>query len=277
MSDLTTEAFSEHSFKELPVIVLTAGTTGMKWIAIFLGLFNASLLLAADGVDHLIADAEQLEQRGDTDSAISVLKDAEHSSPENVQVEKLLARQYVLKVDDSTDPAVKKSYAEMARDLARKAANKLPYDSEAQVELAAAYGKLCDMVDGKTKVEYSKLVYAEARKAVELDPGSDFGHLVLAQWNLQMVYLNPFLRALAQMIYGQFPTASTEEAIAHYKKAIELAPERIVHHAEYAKALDVLGDTAGARQQWTEVAELKPIWAQDRRYQAMAMRRLQAR
>jgi predicted Zn-dependent protease len=53
------------------------------------------------GVDHLIADAEQLEQRGETDSAISVLKNAERSSPENIQIEKLLARQYVLKVHRS--------------------------------------------------------------------------------------------------------------------------------------------------------------------------------
>jgi tetratricopeptide (TPR) repeat protein len=99
--------------------------------------------------------------------------------------------------------------------------------------------------------------------------------LILAQWNLQMAFLNPFLKAFAQMIYGQFPAASREEAIAHYKKAIELAPERIVHHAEYAKALDALGDTVAAREQWTKVTELKPVWAQDRRYQAMAMQRLQ--
>jgi Flp pilus assembly protein TadD len=249
----------------------------MKWVCICFGFFGLPLSLAADGVDHLIAEAEQLEQRGETDSAITVLKNAEHLSPENIQIEKLLARQYVLKVDDASDPAIKKKYAEMARDLAQKVADKEPNDSEAQVELAAAYGKLCDLVDGKTKVEYSKLVYAEATKAVELDPSSDFGHLILAQWNLQMVFLNPFLKALAQLIYGKFPAASTEEAITQYKKAIELAPERIVHHAEYAKALDVLGDIVAARQQWTKVTELKPIWATDRRYQAMAMQRLQIR
>ena len=247
----------------------------MKWICICFGFFGLPLSLTAEGVDHLIADAEQLEQRGETDSAINVLKSAEHSSPENIQIEKLLARQYVLKVDDATDPAVKKTYAEMARELAQKAAERLPNDPEAQVELAAAYGKLCYLVDAKTKIEYSKLVYAEATKALELDPSSDFGHLILAQWNLQMTLLNPFLKAFAQMIYGQFPAASKEEAIAHYKKAIELGPERIVHHAEYAKALDALGDNVAAREQWTKVTELKPIWAQDRRYQAMASQRLQ--
>ena len=249
----------------------------MKWIYIFWGFFGLPLLLAAESVDHLIADAEQLEQHGETDSAITVLKNAEHLLPDNIQIEKLLARQYVIKVDDATDPSIKKAYAEMARDLAQKVADKQPNDSEAEVELAAAYGKLCDLVDGKTKIAYSKLVYADATKAVKLDPDSDFGHLILAQWNFQMVFLNPFLKAFAQMIYGQFPAASTEEAMTEYKRAIELAPERIVHHAEYAKALDVMGDTIAARKQWTKVTELKPIWAQDRRYQAMAMQRLQVR
>jgi hypothetical protein len=64
----------------------------MKWICICFGFFGLPLSLAGEGVDHLIADAEQLEQRGETDSAINVLKSAEHSSPENIQIEKLLAR-----------------------------------------------------------------------------------------------------------------------------------------------------------------------------------------
>jgi tetratricopeptide (TPR) repeat protein len=249
----------------------------MNWVSVALCLLALSLALWGENVDRLISDAEQLEKEGDTDSAITVLKTAEHLSPENVEVTKLLARQYVLKVDDVVDLGAKKTFAELALDLARKAADKLPSDSQAQAALAAAYGKLCDLVDGKLKVEYSKKVYVEATKALRLDPDSDFGHLILAQWNFQMVFLNPFLKAFTEIIYGQFPPASKEEAIAHYKKAIELAPERIVHHAEYAKALDVMGDTNEARLQWTKVTELKPIYAQDKRYQAMAVKRLEAR
>jgi tetratricopeptide (TPR) repeat protein len=249
----------------------------MNWVSVALCLLALSLALGGENVDRLISDAEQLEKEGDTDSAITVLKTAEHLSPENVEVTKLLARQYVLKVDDVVDLGAKKTFAELALDLARKAADKLPSDSQAQAALAAAYGKLCDLVDGKLKVEYSKKVYVEATKALRLDPDSDFGHLILVQWNFQMVFLNPFLKAFTEIIYGQFPPASKEEAIAHYKKAIELAPERIVHHAEYAKALDVMGDTNEARLQWTKVTELKPIYAQDKRYQAMAVKRLEAR
>jgi tetratricopeptide (TPR) repeat protein len=251
----------------------------MKRISVFLFLFllMVSVRLAAEEVDRLISDAEQLEKKGDTDAAITVLKMADRLSSENIKITKLLARQYVVKVDDASDLTGKKAYAEMALELARKAADKLPNDAEAQVALAAAYGKLCDLVDGKSRIEYSKQVYFGAVKALRLDPASDFGHLILAQWNFQMVFLNPFLKALTEIAYGQFPPASKEEAIVHYKRAIELAPDRIVHRAEYAKALDVMGETSEALQQWTKVAELKPIYSQDKRYQAMAIKRLEAR
>ncbi len=249
----------------------------MKGIFVFVCLFAVSWTFAQEDVGHLIADAEQMERKGETDSAITVLKTADKISPDNTEVTELLAQQYVLKVDDEADPAAKKNVGEMALDLARKAADKLPDNSEAQVTLAAAYGKLCDVVDPRTRIEYSKQVYTNATKALRLNPDSDFGHLILAQWNYQMVFLNPFLKTLTEMIYGKFPPASKEEAIAHYKRAIELAPDRIVHHAEFAKALDVMGDKGAAREQWQKVADLKPVFAQDRRYQAMAIKRLETR
>jgi tetratricopeptide (TPR) repeat protein len=248
----------------------------MKGTFVFFYLFAASWAFAQEDVDHLIADAEQMEKKGETDSAITALKTADKISPDNIEVAELLAQQYVLKVDDEMDPVAKKTVGEMALDLARKAADKLPDSSDAQATLAAAYGKLCDLVDPRTRIEYSKQVYAGATRALRLNPDSDFGHLILAQWNYQMVFLNPFLKALTEIIYGRFPPASKEEAIANYKRAIELAPERIVHHAEFAKALEVMGDTAAAREQWEQVAELKPVFAQDRRYQAMALKRLKS-
>ena len=249
----------------------------MKWICITVNLLATTLAFASEDVNRLISDAQTMGRSGETDSAITVLKEAEKLSPENTEIEKLLAQQYVIKVDDETDPTAKKTFGEMALDLARKAAGKLPDDSDAQVTLAAAYGKLCTLVDPKTELEYSKQVYAEATRALQLNPDSDFGHLILAQWNYQMAFLNPLLKGLTAIVYGRFPPASKEQAIAHYKRAIELAPERIVHHAEFAKALDMMGETAAAREQWLKVTELKPIYAQDRRYQEMAYKRLETR
>jgi hypothetical protein len=61
-------------------------------ICVFLYAIIAALSVAAEDVHHLTTDAEQLEKRGETDSAIAVLKDADKLDPENIQVAKLLAR-----------------------------------------------------------------------------------------------------------------------------------------------------------------------------------------
>jgi tetratricopeptide (TPR) repeat protein len=94
--------------------------------------------------------------------------------------------------------------------------------------------------------------------------------LILARWNFEMATLNPLLKGIAELVYGQFPPASTQAAIIHFKKAIELNPTRVIHHAEYAKALEALGDKEQAREEWTKVIELKAVDAQDRFYQRVA-------
>jgi tetratricopeptide (TPR) repeat protein len=183
-------------------------------------------------VDGLIKGADRFEKHGETDLAIGSLRQAGQLSGDNPEIEKRLAREYTRKIEDYSDPPDRKKYAERSLELAQKAASRLPDDSQARVGLAAAYGKMLEMVDDKTKIEYSRRIYAEAIKGVELDPNSDFGHLILARWNFEMASLNPFLKGLAQIIYGRVPAASKEDAVVEFRKAIQLAPERITHHAE---------------------------------------------
>jgi len=203
----------------------TNGQNVMRLFLFFLVVLGTVSTLVAQDVDALINEGLQLEKQGETDAAIGVLQRAADAAPENAQVTKLLARQYVLKIEDGTDVTLRKKYAQLAVSLGQKAADKLPNDAEAQASLAASYGKLCELVNPKLKIEYSKKIYAEASKAVALDPNSDFGHMILGCWNIDMVVLNPFLKGLVQIVYGQFPPASKEGGIAHFKKAIELAAD----------------------------------------------------
>lgn len=227
-------------------------------------------------LDELIKQADQYERNGETDLALGSLRQAEQVSADNPRVEKRLAREYIRKIEDAADPAARKRYGELSLELAQKAARKLPDDPEARVGLAAAYGKMLEMVDDKTKIEYSRRVYAEATRGVALDPNNDFGHLIIARWNFEMASLNPVMKGFAQIVYGRFPTASKEEAVVEFKKAIQLAPERITHHAEYAKVLDALGEKDAAHREWAKVTVLKATDSQDRRYQAAAIERLKS-
>ncbi|MBV8814195.1 MAG: hypothetical protein JO271_06880 [Verrucomicrobia bacterium] len=246
----------------------------MKKIGLVTVVFLSTRFLFAEDLASSLERADKLELQGETESAIRVLKEADASSPDNGQVEKRLSRLYARRIQEISDQAEKKTDATLAVELGKKAVAQLPNDSQAHVGLAAAYGQLCWFVDERTRVEYSKSIYQEANKGLALDPNSDYGHLVLARWNFEMATLNPVLKGVAEFVYGQFPPASTQAAIANFKEAIALAPERVIHHAEYAKALEALGEKEKAREEWTKVTELKPVDAQDRLYQRIAAEHL---
>jgi Flp pilus assembly protein TadD len=246
----------------------------MKKIGLVTVMFLFARLLFAGDPASSLEQADKLELQGETESAIRVLKEADATSPDNGQIEKRLARLYARRIQEVSDQAEKKTDATLAVELGKKAVAKLPNDSQAHVGLAAAYGQICWFVDERTRVEYSKSIYQEVNKGLELDPNSDYGHLILARWNFEMATLNPVLKGIAELVYGQFPPASTQAAIANFKEAIALAPERVIHHAEYAKALEALGEKEKAREEWMKVMELKPVDAQDRLYQRIAAEHL---
>jgi tetratricopeptide (TPR) repeat protein len=246
----------------------------MKQLYLFVFSFALMARLPAADLAANLGQADQAEHAGETDRAIEILKRAETQDHGNAQIEKRLSSLYSWKIEDTNAPGERKNYAELAVRLGEDAVQKLPNDPQAHIALAAAYGEICDMVDGRTRVEYSKRVYHEVMRGLELEPSNDYGHLILARWNFEMATVNPVLRGIAQVVYGQFPPASKEEAIENFKKAIALAPNRVIHHAEYAKVLEAIGDMAAAREQWQKVLELKPVDAQDRRYHALAAARL---
>jgi Flp pilus assembly protein TadD len=246
----------------------------MKKIGVLAMVSLVSMVSFASDVESSLEQADKLESQGETESAIHVLKEADAASTDNPEVNKRLSRLYARRIQEISDQAEKKADATLAVELGKKAVAKLPNDAEAHVGLAAAYGQLCWFVDDKTRVEYSKAIYQEVNKGLALDPDNDYGHLVLARWNFEMATLNPLLKGIAELVYGQFPPASTQAAITHFKKAIELNPSRVIHHAEYAKTLEALGEKGKAREEWTKVIELKAVDAQDRLYQRIAAEHL---
>jgi tetratricopeptide (TPR) repeat protein len=231
-------------------------------------------VVESQNVSGLIRKADELDAQERTDDAIEVLKQAEKISPNNPTLLVKLSQDYSDKIDAAKDRSQKLAFAKLCLGYAKKAVHEAPDDADAHVCLSIAYGKMTDFVDNKTKMEYSKVVKSEAEKAVELNPKNDFALLILARWNFEMATLNPFLKAIAQTLYGQLPPASKEKAVEYFHKAIAAAPERIIHHAEFAEALESMGKAQEARAEWLKVKQLKPTGAEDRRYLAEAEQKL---
>jgi Flp pilus assembly protein TadD len=246
----------------------------MKKIGVLAMVSLVSMVSFGSDVESSLEQADKLELQGETESGIHILKEADSASPDNPQIDKRLARLYARRIQEISDQTEKETDANLAVELGKKAVAKLPNDAQAHIGLAAAYGQLCWFVDAKTRVEYSKAIHQEVNKGLAIDPDSDYGHLILARWNFEMATLNPVLKGIAELVYGQFPPASTQAAITHFKKAIELNPTRVIHHAEYAKALEALGEKDKAREEWSKVIELKAVDAQDRLYQRIAAEHL---
>ena len=231
-------------------------------------------LARSQDVSTLIRKSDELDAQERTDDAIEVLKQAEKISPNNPDVLIKLSEDYSDKIDAVKNRSEKLRYANLCLEYAKKAVHEAPDNSDAHVCLSIAYGKMTDFVDSKTKMEYSKVVESEAEKAVELNPRSDLALLILARWNFDMATLNPILKAFAQALYGQLPPASKEKAIEYFQRAIAAAPQRIMHHAAYAEALESMGRTQEAKTEWLKVKQLKPTDAEDRQYMAEAEAKL---
>lgn len=222
----------------------------------------------------LIRKADELDAQGRTDDAIETLKQAEKIEPNNPDLLINLSQDYSDKIDASKDRSQKLASARLCLEYARKAVHEAPDNADAHVCLSIGYGKMTDFVDNKTKMQYSEVVKSEAEKAVELNPKNELALLILARWNFDMATLNPILKAIAQTIYGQLPPASKELAVEYFQKAIAAAPEKIIPHAEFARALESMGKTQEARTEWLKVKQLKPTDAEDRRYAAEAEKKL---
>jgi tetratricopeptide (TPR) repeat protein len=246
-----------------------------RWLLILLAVqFGpvARLRAEPENPSALLQKADRLDDSDHFLEAITILKGLEKSDPRNVEILYRISRVDSDLVDDLPDDAKKKGYDYAVESVAyaKKAVEADPESSEAHLAAAIAYGVMTDFVDDRTKMEYSKIIKAEAEKAIELDPKNDYAYLVLARWNFEMTQLNPILKGIAELLYGQMPPASQEKALEDFQKAVELAPDKMIHHFCYAEALARLGRKAEARAEYQKVLRLTATCREERGYQQKA-------
>ena len=134
--------------------------------------------------------------------------------------------------------------------------------------------RIHEFVDLKTELSYSRLLKLEAEKTVALDPKQDIGYYLLGRWNYGVANVGLLSRTFVKVVYGGLPQASNEEAIADFKKAIELAPDRIIHHAGLATVYEATGDTRLEIAELKKCRDLKPTGLEDRDAQTDAIKKL---
>jgi tetratricopeptide (TPR) repeat protein len=203
-------------------------------------LWQAAAVQAADlSLTNLIGQGDLLSQKHDTRAALENYLQAEKLAPTNAEIQIKLAAAYCDLMHGTKSAAEQKTLAEQALACGQRAAADDPQSAKAHVCVAVCCAKNFPWCDNKTKINYSRQIKAEAEKAVALDPKYDLPYHMLGRWNCEVANMNIFLVGLVKLVYGGLPSASNDLAIENFKKAIELAPARIIHHLQLAHMYDI--------------------------------------
>jgi hypothetical protein len=89
-----------------------------------------------------------------------------------------------------------------------------------------------------------------AYAAIAADPGSDVAHHLMGRWHYEMAQINGLLRALVRIMYGTALAPGTrQDALASFRRAVELAPGRLIHRVEAGRVHLELGQVAEGVEQ----------------------------
>jgi tetratricopeptide (TPR) repeat protein len=227
-------------------------------------------------VTALVKQGDQAEQQGNTRSALASFRAAEAIEPQNIGVLLRISKEFGDLIEVTKPEENARRMAELALNYGNRALEIDHNSAKAHLNLAISYGHMTDFVGNKTKLEYSKVIYDETQKSIDLDPTDDYAWHVMGRWQAGVANINGVLKALASLVYGGMPKASNDEAIRCFKKAIDIAPQRIMHHGELAHVYKQIGKNDLAMQEYQNLLGVRAQDGDDEKYQQEARAALDA-
>jgi tetratricopeptide (TPR) repeat protein len=208
---------------------------------------GAASARADNAIAQLMAEGDAYDAKLDNVHALQAYLEAEKLGATGAETLYRIARQYALRMNDTTSESEQRDLAETALAYAKRAVAADPRNAKAQLSAAVCYGRLVPYVSSKQKVEFSRLIKEHADIALQLDPTDSYAWHILGVWNYELAKIGPFMRGVVKVVYGAIPPASNEEAVRLLRKAVEIAPERVSHHVELGRAYLALGMKNEAR------------------------------
>jgi len=202
-----------------------------------------------NSVPELLREGDAFDEKLENARALELYLQADRLKPNDPETLWRIARQYALLMNDARSEEQQQELGEKALEYARRGVELNPRHAKSVLSVAICYGRLVRFVPPRMKVEYSRLVKEHAEKALELDPTDSYAYHVLGAWNYELAQMGPFTRTFVKVVYGGMPEASNEEAERLFRKAVELAPQRVSHRVELGRTYAALGRKEEARDE----------------------------
>jgi tetratricopeptide (TPR) repeat protein len=155
--------------------------------------------------------------------------------------------------------AEKMKYYKNAEYLAKKAIKLNEVSADAHYAYAMALGRINENASSKQKIANSKLIKAEADRAIALNPKLSGAHHILGRWHKTIAGFSAIEKAMINSFFGGVPAGgSYDDAIKSFMKAIALEPKYMNHQYELAQTYYDMGKTVEAKLWAKKALEITP-------------------
>lgn len=224
----------------------------------------------AQSFERSLAVTDSLLDRGAFLEALQRIQTLRRSHPVEAALLWRSAYTRVQLGERAESESVRMSFYRTALEEASLATVEEPSNADAHFTVAMAAGRLSALVSGnREKIELSRLVKESADRAIEIDAAHDGAYHARGRWHYEISNLGFLTRSYVQLVYGGFPDASLERAIADFRRALDIR-ERIAHHLHLGQALVRTGRVAEAVKHWERALAMPLDHPSDPRYRQEA-------
>jgi tetratricopeptide (TPR) repeat protein len=206
----------------------------LKHLFLFLNLLLTSASFSQTA-EQLVKQADLLEKQMKETEAYAKFKEVLKQQPNHlyalVKCSELASRIGKLQ----TTKQRQQDFYNAAKIYAERAMKVNPNDSDANMVLSVAYGRMALLQSGKEKVAFVREIKNYAERAVTINPNNFKALHVLGKWHYEITNLGVMEKAGLKVFFGGLPKASFDSSLYFYKKAAVLSPGFVLNYLEMAK------------------------------------------
>jgi tetratricopeptide (TPR) repeat protein len=199
-------------------------------------------IFAENDITTEIAKGDSLYKLFDDKGALDHYSSALEIDSMNYEANWKAARAYTDYGETIEDEDERAIYYLKGSKCARRAVTIDSTGAKAHLFLSISLGRVALDAGAKERIKLSKEIKKEVDLSIKYDPNDDTAYHVLGRWNRKLSNLSWIESGFADMFLGGVPEdASDENAVAAFKKAIELKPNHINHHLELGITYEMMG------------------------------------
>jgi len=215
-------------------------------------ILTAAVLLLAGPVwanfAEMVKQGDAYDAQYKPEAALQYYLPAEKLNPNDATLLVKIARQYIYLMIGLPDKAARLKSGRTGLAYAERAVKIAPNESDPHLAVAICLGKITQLVSNREGVEASFKIKTAAEMAIKLNPKSDYAWHVLGRWHQSLAEIGGLTRAVAYIVYGGLPSASYDESVRCFQKAIALNPKRLIHYVELGRTYAFMGRKEEAKK-----------------------------